>query len=81
MNEQQVAGAFHTANLIVRHLKGELSEQELAELHHWINSSDANYDLFEVLKNVDATRDSLQALQTYSAGEALFRFLCKTKTG
>lgn len=81
MNEQQVAGAFHTANLIVRHLKGELSARELTELHHWINDSDANYDLFEVLKDVDITRESLQVLQSFSADEALFRFLRKTKTG
>lgn len=79
MNEQQVAGAIHTANLIIRHLKGELSEQELSELHHWINFRDANYDLFEVLKDADTTHTSLQALRSYPAGEALVRFLQKTK--
>ncbi|MGN6420577.1 MAG: hypothetical protein ACTHMC_23910 [Pseudobacter sp.] len=81
MNEHQVAGAFHTANLIIRHLKGELSEQELTQLHHWINSSDNNYDLFEALKDADATHVSLQALRSYSAGEAMLRFLRKTNAG
>lgn len=81
MNEHHVAGAFHTANLIIRHLKGELSEHELTELHRWINSGEANYDLFEALKDADATHVSLQALRSYSAGEALVRFLRKTNAG
>lgn len=75
MNELQVVGAFHTANLIIRHLKGELTAQELSELHHWINSHEANYDLFEELKDTVATREALLAMRNCSAGAALLRFL------
>lgn len=77
MNKLQAVGAFHTANLIIRHLKGELTEQELSELHHWINSNEANYDLFEVLKDTASTREALLAMRSYSAGAALLRFLRK----
>lgn len=75
MNNQQVVGSFHIANLIVRHLKDQLTDEELRELHYWINRNEANYELFELLKTTGATRDAMQRLRTYPAGEALFRFL------
>lgn len=78
MNNQQVAGSFHIANLILRHLKGLSTEEEQRELHYWINRHEANYDLFELLKDSEATRGSMQALRSWSAGEALLRFLRKT---
>lgn len=77
MNNQQVVGTFHIANLIVRHLKDQLTDEELRELHYWINRNEANYELFELLKTTAATRDAMQSLRTYPAGEALFRFLRK----
>jgi hypothetical protein len=77
MNNQQVVGSFQMASLIIRHLKGQLTEEELRELHYWINRNEANYDLFELLKTAGATRDAMQSLRTYSAGEALLRFLRK----
>jgi erythromycin esterase-like protein len=77
MNNQQVVGSFQMASLIIRHLKDQLTKEELRELHYWINRNEANYDLFELLKTADATRDAMQSLRTYSAGEALLRFLRK----
>lgn len=80
MNNQQVVGSFFVANLIICHLKGQLTSDELRELHYWINRNDINYDLFELLKNNSTTSEAMQALHSYSAGEALLRFLRKLNT-
>lgn len=75
MEEHELENAFHIANLIVRHLKGMATPQDLSELHHWINSNDERYELFETLNDTDATREGLSMLDGFSATEAWLRFL------
>lgn len=81
MKEHQVDGAFHTAYLIIKHLKGELSEQELRDLHHWINSNAGHYDVFESLKDPVQTSEALAQLGNYPVAEAHERFLRKINGG
>ncbi|NML21140.1 hypothetical protein HHL16_09660 [Pseudoflavitalea sp. G-6-1-2] len=79
MKEHQVDGAFHTAYLIIKHLKGELSEKELSDLHHWINSNAAHYDVFESLKDPLQTSEALAQIAGYPVAEAHMRLLRKIK--
>lgn len=74
MDEQQAKRAYHTANLIIRHLKGELMEDDIKELHTWINENDENYSLFEDLTDHNHLISGLLALGIYKPGGAWLRF-------
>ncbi|HYF29812.1 MAG TPA: FecR family protein [Chitinophagaceae bacterium] len=59
MEEQKLEQAFRASDLIVKYLKGELTDKEQTELDSWIEQSDANRKLFSELTNPDLLNQQL----------------------
>lgn len=74
MDEQAVEQAYHYVTLIIKHLRGELTEDDRKELHQWINRNECNYSMFEDMTNRWIVINGLVDLQTYSPGQGWLRF-------
>jgi transmembrane sensor len=51
MEDRQMEEAFRASELIFKHLKGELTDEEQTELDNWTEQSDINRSLFSELTN------------------------------
>ena len=51
MDEQKMERAFRASELIVKYLKGSLSDAEQTELDSWVEESESNRQLFSELTN------------------------------
>ena len=74
MDEEKVALACHQVTLIIKYLKGELTEEDRIELHQFINSKDCNYLVFEDLTDHLEVITGLIDLQEYLPGSAWLKF-------
>lgn len=54
MEEDQVNDSIKRAAQILRHLRGELSESESVELEEWIAASEANFQFYQSISDVEA---------------------------
>ncbi|WP_338876031.1 FecR domain-containing protein [Spirosoma sp. SC4-14] len=69
---------FEQAELIVGYLKGELTDQQKAELNDWIAQSDRNKALFEKLTSEDAVQRELELLASFDKEAAWERIVAAT---
>lgn len=54
MEEDQINDSIKRAAQILRHLRGELPEWESAQLEEWIGSSEANFQFYQSVSDVEA---------------------------
>lgn len=69
---------FEQAELIVKYLKGELTDQQKAELDDWIAQSDRNKALFEKLTNEDTVQHELELLSSIDKEAAWEHIVAET---
>ncbi|SFQ31006.1 FecR family protein [Parafilimonas terrae] len=62
--------SFYIASLIVKHLKGGLTNAEQQDLNNWLAASKQNRDLFRELTNADELERQVQELDKVNTGAA-----------
>ncbi|WEK38202.1 MAG: hypothetical protein P0Y53_11910 [Candidatus Pseudobacter hemicellulosilyticus] len=74
MKDHQPEKATRISNLIMKHLRGELLQQEMKELHTWINAREDSYLLFEECQDLLRLSADLRELWKYHWLQAYMRF-------
>ena len=84
MEDRQTEEAFRASELIFKHLKGELTDEEQTELDNWTEQSDVNRALFSELTNpaqLNLLLNELYKTDRKSAYRRLSRQLFPAKPG
>lgn len=73
MVEQKAEQALKAADLIVKHIKGTLTDEEQAELNRWLHESPKHVKLFNEITNTSYMREQFDELDKIDVDAALRR--------